>query len=155
MADTDPNEARSPATVARRYIWYVTVASVSGLASGIPVAGAGGRLGMRLLAATAGDAAQGRMTEADEVVGRITIGGVFWLDARSQGRPGYEKNRRRSWSCRAISDPLIPREAASGTRWKIGHGYCQGVSQLVGASPLGEMDEAEEAVPTFHQRDAS
>jgi hypothetical protein len=30
---------------------------------------------MRLLAATAGDTAQGRLTEADEVVGRITTGG--------------------------------------------------------------------------------
>ena len=73
----DPKEALSPATVARRYIWYVTVASVSGLASGILVAGAGGRLAMRLLAATAGDAAQGRITEADEVVGKITIGGTI------------------------------------------------------------------------------
>lgn len=30
---------------------------------------------MRLLAATAGDAAQGRRTEAEEIVGRITTGG--------------------------------------------------------------------------------
>jgi hypothetical protein len=30
---------------------------------------------MRLLAVTAGDEAQGRITEADEIVGRITIGG--------------------------------------------------------------------------------
>ena len=32
-------------------------------------AGAGGRLVMRLLAVTAGDGAQGRITEADQVVG--------------------------------------------------------------------------------------
>src|SRR4051794_1138618 len=51
----DPNEALSPGVVARRYLWYVTVAVVSGLASGIMLAGAGGRLAMRLLAVTAGD----------------------------------------------------------------------------------------------------
>jgi hypothetical protein len=40
------------------------------------VAGAGGRLAMRLLAATASDAAQGRQTEAEEIVGRISTGGT-------------------------------------------------------------------------------
>ncbi|HET7489538.1 MAG TPA: hypothetical protein VFJ85_16545 [Acidimicrobiales bacterium] len=39
--------------------------------------GPGGRLAMRLLAVTAGDAAQGRLTEADQVVGRITTGGTI------------------------------------------------------------------------------
>lgn len=57
------DETPSPDVIGRRYVWYVTVAVVSGLASGILVAGAGGRLAMRLLAATAGDAAQGRVTE--------------------------------------------------------------------------------------------
>jgi hypothetical protein len=73
----DPSETLPPAIVARRYVWYVTVAAVSGLASGILLAGAGGRLTMRLLAATAGNAAQGRITEAEEVVGKITIGGTI------------------------------------------------------------------------------
>lgn len=99
----DPNEARSYATVARRYIWYVTVASVSGLASGIPVAGAGGRLGMRLLAATAGDAAHGRITEADEVVGRITIGGG-WTRAPRAGRD----TRRTVGEAGRVGPSLIP-----------------------------------------------
>lgn len=48
----------SPGIVASRYLWYVTVAVVSGIGSGLLIAGAGGRLAMRLLAATAGDAAQ-------------------------------------------------------------------------------------------------
>ncbi len=74
---SDPDETPSPGEIARRYIWYVTVAVVSGLASGLLVAGAGGRLAMRLLAATAGDAAQGRVTEADQVVGKITVGGTI------------------------------------------------------------------------------
>lgn len=63
--------------VARRYLWYLTLAVVSGVGSGILVAGAGGRLAMRLLAATAGDAAQGRRTEAQEIVGRISVGGTI------------------------------------------------------------------------------
>ena len=73
----DSHDGPSPGVVARRYVWYVTVAVVSGLASGIFLAGAGGRLAMRLLAATAGDAAQGRVTEADQVVGKITVGGTI------------------------------------------------------------------------------
>jgi hypothetical protein len=72
-----PDDLPTPGTVGRRYLWYVTVAAVSGVVSGILVAGAGGRLAMRLLAATAGDAAQGRITEAEEVVGEITAGGTI------------------------------------------------------------------------------
>lgn len=74
----DPGEREdspSPGYVASRYLWYVTVAVVSGIGSGLLIAGAGGRLAMRLLAATAGDGAQGRTTEAEEIVGRITTGG--------------------------------------------------------------------------------
>ena len=40
-------------------------------------AGAGGRLVMRLLAVTAGPGAQGRITEADQVVGRISVDGTL------------------------------------------------------------------------------
>ncbi len=70
--------ARSPSTTAgQRYLWNVTVAVAAGLGSGVLMAGAGGRLAMRLLAATAGDGAQGRVTEADEIVGRITTGGTI------------------------------------------------------------------------------
>jgi hypothetical protein len=61
--------------VARRYVWWVTVAAAAGVGSGLLMSGPGGRLAMRLLAATAGAAAQGRVTEAEEVVGRITVGG--------------------------------------------------------------------------------
>jgi hypothetical protein len=63
--------------VVRRYLWYLTVAVVSGAAAGILAAGAGGRLVMRLLAVTAGADAQGRITEAEEIVGRITIDGTL------------------------------------------------------------------------------
>lgn len=70
-------ECLTAGSVARRYLWYLTLAVVSGVGAGILVAGAGGRLAMRLLAATAGDAAQGRETEAQEIVGRISVGGTI------------------------------------------------------------------------------
>jgi hypothetical protein len=63
--------------VVRRYLWYLTVAVASGVGAGILAAGAGGRLVMRLLAVTAGADAQGRVTEAGEVVGRISVDGTL------------------------------------------------------------------------------
>jgi hypothetical protein len=62
--------------VVRHYLWYVTVALTAGVAAGILAAGAGGRLVMRLLAVTAGPAAQGQVTEASEIVGRVSVGGT-------------------------------------------------------------------------------
>jgi hypothetical protein len=67
----------SMGVVARRYLWYLNVAVASGVGAGILAAGAGGRLVMRLLAVTAGSAAQGRITEAEEAVGRITVNGTI------------------------------------------------------------------------------
>ena len=63
--------------VARRYAWYVAIALTGGVAAGVTVIGAGGRLAMRLLAVTAGASAQGRLTEADEIVGTISLGGTL------------------------------------------------------------------------------
>jgi hypothetical protein len=48
----------------------------AGVVAGALVAGLGGRLFMRLMAATSGDAAQGRLTEAEELVGDITFDGT-------------------------------------------------------------------------------
>src|SRR5262245_15204906 len=62
--------------VARRFVWYSALAITGGIVAGITVIGAGGRLAMRLLAVTAGDAAQGRITEADQIVGEITATGT-------------------------------------------------------------------------------
>src|SRR5215207_6966226 len=75
-AEPQDPERLTPAGVARRYARAVTLGVVAGVGAGILVAGAGGRLAMRLLAATAGDDAQGRLTEADQIVGRISIGGT-------------------------------------------------------------------------------
>jgi hypothetical protein len=68
---------RPPGLVVRCYLWYLTVAVTSGLGAGILAAGAGGRLVMRLLAVTAGADAQGRVTEAEQLVGRITVDGTL------------------------------------------------------------------------------
>jgi hypothetical protein len=72
-----PGDPLAVSLVVRRYLWSVNLAVIAGIGAGIMAAGAGGRLVMRLLAATAGDAAQGRITEADEVVGRISAGGTL------------------------------------------------------------------------------
>ena len=47
----------------------------AGLVAGLLVVGLGGRLVMRVLAATSGGGAQGRFTDAGERVGEITLGG--------------------------------------------------------------------------------
>src|SRR6266508_4666135 len=73
----DPTEPPPASLVVRRYLWYLAVAVASGAAAGILAAGAGGRLVMRLLAVTAGADAQGRITEAEEIVGHITIDGTL------------------------------------------------------------------------------
>jgi hypothetical protein len=76
--DAPGSTDRPPASlVVRRYLWYLAVALVSGAAAGILAAGAGGRLVMRLLAVTAGADAQGQITEAQEIVGRITVDGTL------------------------------------------------------------------------------
>jgi hypothetical protein len=75
--DTIP-AARPPVSlVVRRYLWYLTLAISAGVGAGILAAGAGGWLAMRLLAVTAGPTAQGRITEADQVVGRISLDGTL------------------------------------------------------------------------------
>jgi hypothetical protein len=49
----------------------------AGATTGVLIVGAGGRLVMRVLAITAGDSAQGAVTEADEVVGDVTLSGTL------------------------------------------------------------------------------
>src|SRR5215213_7141241 len=72
-----PTDPPPVSLVVRRYLWYLAVALLSGAAAGILAAGAGGRLVMRLLAVTAGVDAQGQVTEAQEIVGRITVDGTL------------------------------------------------------------------------------
>ncbi|MEA2516513.1 MAG: hypothetical protein QOG16_351 [Actinomycetota bacterium] len=63
--------------VMKRYLWRVALVLGCGAGAGILIAGPGGRLVMRLLAATSPQAAQGRITEADEIVGRISMNGTI------------------------------------------------------------------------------
>jgi hypothetical protein len=72
-----PDDPPPVELVVRRFVWEVNLAVAAGIGAGIVAAGAGGRLVMRLLAVTAGDDAQGRITEADQVVGRISAGGTI------------------------------------------------------------------------------
>jgi hypothetical protein len=72
-----PADRPSVGLVVRRYLWYLTVAISAGVGAGILAAGAGGRLVMRLLAVTAGPDAQGQITEADQIVGRISVDGTL------------------------------------------------------------------------------
>src|SRR4051794_24681106 len=65
--DTNAAAVQPVRTVARRYLRGVAIAVVGGFWAGALVTGPSVRLIMRLLAVTAGDDAQGRITEADEV----------------------------------------------------------------------------------------
>jgi hypothetical protein len=62
-----------------RYLRGVAIALVGGFWAGALVTGPFVRLIMRLLAVTDGDDAQGRLTEADEVVGSINLDGTIGL----------------------------------------------------------------------------
>jgi hypothetical protein len=76
----DPGDLGDPppvGQVVRRYLWDLNLAVIAGIGAGVIAAGAGGRLVMRLLAVTAGEGAQGRLTEADQVVGRISAAGTL------------------------------------------------------------------------------
>ena len=62
----------------------VTVSRAGGmllgaLLAGVLTIGAGGRLMMRVLAATSSDDVQGLRTEADEIVGEVSVGGSMFL----------------------------------------------------------------------------
>jgi hypothetical protein len=66
-------------SVVPRAAWYGWLVFSAGLVTGILGAGAGGRLIMRALAITSPASADGRITEAQEVVGEITAGGTVAL----------------------------------------------------------------------------
>ena len=68
-------EGASPAPV-RALVWLLAVALLTGVLVGTFVVGPAARLAMRLLAAASPDA-QGRLTEAEEVVGEISLDGTL------------------------------------------------------------------------------
>lgn len=61
------------------YLRGAAIGLVGGFWAGALVTGPAVRLIMRLLAVTGGDAAQGKLTEAEEVVGQIDVEGTFGL----------------------------------------------------------------------------
>ena len=82
-SETEPllvtDRARPPGEVLRRFVRSLAIAVSAGTIAGVLVGGLGSRLAMRVMAATSGDDAQGAITEAEEVVGRITVGGTLGL----------------------------------------------------------------------------
>lgn len=62
-----------------RYVRGIAIAVVGGFVAGPLVLGLGGRLAMRITAATSDDRVQGTLTEAEETVGEITLGGTVGL----------------------------------------------------------------------------
>ena len=77
---TPPAATLTPVRVRalRRYLWWVTLATVAGVVPGILTAGAGGRLVMRVLALTSPQST-GRLTEAGALVGHISPEGTLTL----------------------------------------------------------------------------
>ncbi|MBW3580462.1 MAG: hypothetical protein KY431_05435 [Actinobacteria bacterium] len=74
------------------------------------------RLIMRLLAVTAGDAAQGRITEADEVVGTIDFGGTLGLYLFGGVFPGLL-----SGAVYVVFRPLLPSGGLGGVVFGLLH----------------------------------
>src|SRR5207248_3256002 len=72
-------EGDTGSTLVWRLLRTGTVGMLGGMAAGALVGGFGGRLMMRVLAATSGDGAQGLLTEADERIGRITTDGTIGI----------------------------------------------------------------------------
>ncbi|MEO7398304.1 MAG: hypothetical protein ABIW84_07060 [Ilumatobacteraceae bacterium] len=70
-------ELTTPKSAALDAVRTLGCVLTAGFIAGVLVVGFGGRLVMRVLGATSGDGAQGRLTEAGETVGEITVGGTF------------------------------------------------------------------------------
>lgn len=73
----DPVTERTVGDQLRWWLRLVAVTMLTAIVSGLLVPGLVGRLAMRVIAATAGDSAQGQLTEARELVGEITLGGTI------------------------------------------------------------------------------
>ena len=100
---------RRPAAMPRYgAVRYLGGAVAAGLGAGILVAGAGGRLVMRLLAVTSPDA-EGSLTEADQIVGEITLGGTLGFVVFT----GIAVGMLSAVLC-ALLRPVLPRGLAGG-----------------------------------------
>lgn len=72
-------EATPPKEAALRYARGFALALTGGFWAGALLTGPAVRLAMRLLAVTGGDEAQGKLTEADQIIGSITVDGTIGL----------------------------------------------------------------------------
>lgn len=72
------DDSRSALAPASALVWILGVGLLTGLVVGMLIVGPAARLVMRLLAATSSDAT-GRLTEAGEVVGQVSVGGTIGL----------------------------------------------------------------------------
>lgn len=61
------------------FLRAIAAAAIAGVFAGVLTGGILGRIAMRITALTAGDADQGRLTDAEEVVGVISFDGTFGL----------------------------------------------------------------------------
>jgi hypothetical protein len=61
------------------FLRAIAAAAIAGVLAGVLTGGVLGRIAMRITALTAGDADQGRITDAEEVVGVISFAGTFGL----------------------------------------------------------------------------
>jgi hypothetical protein len=73
---SDDIAARVPAPPAAQLVGYAALMFAAGAAAGVLAAGAGGRLAMRLLAATSPQS-HGEITEGAATIGDITVGGTL------------------------------------------------------------------------------
>lgn len=105
-----------PRMVARRYMRGVAIAIVGGFWAGAIVTGPVIRLIMRLLAVTSGDDAQGRITEAEEVVGRIDLGGTIGLIVFGGILPGMA-----SGALYVVARPWLPGGRLTGVTFGALH----------------------------------
>ena len=91
-----------------RWPSYIGASLVAGVAAGVLAAGAGGRLIMRLLAATSPDV-HGSLTEAGEKIGEITVGGTLGFIFFAGVPAGFL-----SGVLYALVAPVLPRGRAGG-----------------------------------------
>jgi len=79
IREITPDMPGTIGSISRIFLRSVLIGLVSGMGAGLFVAGAGGRLAMRLLAETSSETVQGRITEAQAKIGDITVGGTIAL----------------------------------------------------------------------------
>ena len=80
LSEEDPRASTGDfGSVVLRWAHAIGVAMLAGLVAGVLVIGLGGRLAMRISGILGGQTAAGLLTENNNVVGEITVGGTLFL----------------------------------------------------------------------------